>query len=123
MFVDFGKALQRKGIVASREAAEQMLEHDTTDGKQFVQQELTDDHARERRWVMVSDGSSACGPVVLIRVRNDKCDRRYITEDPNNNFKVEAWTFACPATPDETAKAVAEATKSTKAYRSSITWK
>jgi hypothetical protein len=53
-----------------------MSKHGTSDGKPWVEPELTDEDAKERPWVMVRDNKAQtwCGPKVLVYVDKNATD-------------------------------------------------
>jgi hypothetical protein len=77
--------------------------HGTTDGKPWVEPELTDEDAKQRPWVMVRDRETSnwIGPKALVA----KSGYHYVLNgetSPNKELQgVSAWRFARPATPEE----------------------
>jgi hypothetical protein len=80
-------------------------EHGTTDGKPWVEPELTDEDAKQRPWVMVRDGYAGgwYGPARLAIVNGGLF---HIIEMPSN--LVTRWRFARLATPEEIEAANAD---------------
>ena len=58
------------------EALQAKAKHGTSDGKPWVEPELTDEDAKERPWVMVRDNKAQtwCGPKVLVYVDKNATD-------------------------------------------------
>jgi hypothetical protein len=89
---------------------QKMIEHGTTDGKPWVEPELTDEDAKQRPWVMVRDRETSnwIGPKTLVA----KSGYHYVLNgetSPNKELQgVSAWRFARPATPEEIEAANAE---------------
>jgi hypothetical protein len=71
--------------------------HGTTDGKPWVEPELTDEDAKQRPWVMVRDGIDHkwYGPRKLIAV-----DKKFFAVKPNANAAT-GWDYCRLATPEE----------------------
>jgi hypothetical protein len=77
--------------------------HGTTDGKPWVEPELTDEDAKQRPWVMVRDAITQDwkGPLILIgRLPNSN----YVCRVSN----VSVWSHCRPATPEEIEAANAD---------------
>jgi hypothetical protein len=76
-----------------------MLKHNTTDGRLYVEPELTDEDARERPWVMCRDQDDYDwqGPLVLI----DKLPTGMFVCRTNAQANVRLWRRCRRATPDE----------------------
>jgi hypothetical protein len=98
------RKLEEGGITASgQEVYEQMLAHNTTDGRPYVEPPLTDEDARQRPWVMVRDDETAPwhGPVVFV----DKLPNgRYVCRTRCQKG-VNAWFDCRRATAEEIAAA------------------
>jgi hypothetical protein len=78
---------------------QKMIEHGTTDGKPWVEPELTDEDAKQRPWVMVRDVAGVCrwnGPKMLLSVVGN---RFHVFEF--NTSSVSSWLYARRATPEE----------------------
>jgi hypothetical protein len=77
----------------------------TTDGKPWIEPELTDEDAKQRPWVMVRDGYAGgwYGPARLAIVNGGLF---HIIEMPSN--LVTRWRFARRATPEEIEAANAD---------------
>jgi hypothetical protein len=71
--------------------------HGTTDGKPWIDPELTDEDAKQRPWVMVRDGIDHkwYGPRKLIAV-----DKKFFAVKPNANAAT-GWDYCRLATPEE----------------------
>jgi hypothetical protein len=71
----------------------------TTDGKPWVEPELTDEDAKQRPWVMARTGEAFCwqGPFVLIRARENGA--KYIVELDSGSVSI--YRHARLATPEE----------------------
>jgi hypothetical protein len=71
--------------------------HGTTDGKPWVEPELTDEDAKQRPWVMVRDDEAHgwYGPRKLIAV-----DKKFFAVKPNANAAT-GWDYCRLATPEE----------------------
>jgi len=84
--------------------------HGTTDGKPWVEPELTDEDAKQRPWVMVRDRETSnwIGPKTLVA----KSGYHYVLNgetSPNKELQgVSAWRFARLATPEEIEAANAD---------------
>jgi hypothetical protein len=79
-------------------------EHGTSDGKPWVEPELTDEDAKQRPWVMVRDSKEEeWGRFVLrlIYVKPKGSDYRFVTEDPKDDHGVFVWNYCRLATPEE----------------------
>ena len=78
--------------------------HGTTDGKPWVEPELTDEDAKQRPWVMVRDviDHKWYGPRKLIAV-----DRKFFAVKPNANAAT-GWDYCRLATPEEIQAANAD---------------
>jgi hypothetical protein len=103
------RKLEAGGITASgQKACEQMLHHNTTDGRPYVEPELTDEDARQRIWVMVRDGDAGpwYGPKKMAIVNDGLF---HTIEMPAN--VVTPWRHARRATPEEIAAAGLEVTE------------
>jgi hypothetical protein len=85
---------------------QKMIEHGTTDGKPWVEPELTDEDALRRPWVMVRDVAGIgrwIGPKILLSVVGN---RFHVFEV--NTSSVSSWRFARLATPEEIEAANAD---------------
>jgi hypothetical protein len=87
-----------------------MFEHNTTDGRPYVEPPLADEDARQRPWVMARtlDECPWQGPFVLIRER--KAGVRYVVENFKNGA-IYGYNNARRATPEEIAAAGLEVTE------------
>jgi hypothetical protein len=80
--------------------------HGTTDGKPWIEPELTDEDAKQRPWVMVRDVAGVCrwiGPKMLLSVVGN---RFHVFEF--NISSVSSWLYARRATPEEIEAANAD---------------
>jgi len=86
---------------------QKMIEHGTTDGKPWVEPELTDEDALRRPWVMVRDRNEDkwCGPVLLVAATKEKFSYLAILPDLS---EANGWKFARLATPEEIEAANAD---------------
>jgi hypothetical protein len=99
MHVSFAESLKVTGINLDCEAAEQMIEHNTTDCRPYVEPELTDEDARQRPWVMVRDCVAVewYGPAVFVdKLPNGGHACRTRCQDGIN-----VWRYCRRATPEE----------------------
>jgi hypothetical protein len=106
--VENAKLLEQNGIKIGRELAEQMLAHNTTDGRPYVDPPLTDEDARQRPWVMVRDDESDGwhGPRILAA----RCSSNYYSFTPSKSAIV-GFRYARRATAEEIASAGLEVTE------------
>ena len=98
------RKLEAGGITASgQKVCEQMLLHNTTDGRPYVEPPLTDEDARARIWVMAKGAKALdwSGPYLLIRKR--AVGAAYIVEDKGGS--INYYNFARRATSEEIAAA------------------
>jgi hypothetical protein len=92
------------------ESLSERAHHGTTDGKPWVEPELTDEDAKQRPWVMVRDRETSnwIGPKTLVA----KSGYHYVLNgetSPNKELQgVSAWRFARLATPEEIEAANAD---------------
>ena len=104
------RKLEASGITASgQKVCEQMLHHNTTDGRPFVEPPLTDEDARQRIWVMVRDCVAVewYGPAVFVdKLPNGGHACRTRCQDGIN-----VWRYCRRATPEEIAAAGLEVTE------------
>jgi hypothetical protein len=83
-----------------------LSKHGTTDGKPWVEPELTDEDAKQRPWVMIRKHCGPeHGPYIFIRKR-DCGVIRYICEGPGGGLHFAS--YARRATPEEIEAANAE---------------
>jgi hypothetical protein len=85
--------------------------HGTTDGKPWVEPELTDEDALRRPWVKVKDyeeTSWSSFVVRLVYVKPAGSKYRFSAEDPNDDHEVRKWNFCRIATPEEIEAANAD---------------
>jgi hypothetical protein len=105
------RKLEEGGITASgQEVYEQMLAHNTTDGRPYVEPPLTDEDARQRPWIMVRDADTNPwnGPFVFIC----KTKERWGFAVTQPDFcELQSFRYARRATPDEIAAAGLEVTE------------
>ncbi len=97
------RKLEAGGITASgQKACEQMLHHNTTDGRPYVEPPLTDEDAKARPWVMVRDYETAewHGPRILAA----RCSSNYYSFTPSKSAIV-GFRYCRRATPEEIAAA------------------
>jgi hypothetical protein len=83
----------------------------TTDGKPWVEPELTDEDAKQRPWVKVkSDSRDEWGSflVRLIYVKPKGTAHRFVVQDPKELYDVTEWSHCRLATPEEIEAANAE---------------
>jgi len=81
-----------------------MIEFGTSNGKAFIEPNITDEDACKRIPVMARDNKtdSWTGPLVLIRVRNLRIrQHKYLTE--HRDESTSEWAHARRLTPDEQA--------------------
>jgi hypothetical protein len=103
------RKLEEGGITASgQKVYEQMLTHNTTDGRPYVDPPLTDEDARQRPWVMVRDDESDGwhGPRILAA----RCSSNYYSFTPSKSAIV-GFRYARRATAEEIASAGLEVTE------------
>ena len=107
--VENAKLLEQNGIKIGRELAEQMLTHNTTDGRPYVDPPLTDEDARARPWVMCRDQDDCDwqGPLVLI----GKLPTGMFVSRTSAQASVHVWRRCRRATPAEIAAAGLEVTE------------
>jgi hypothetical protein len=83
----------------------------TTDGKPWVEPELTDEDAKQRPWVKVKDSEEQSWSAFLVRlvyVKPAGSMFRFSAEDPNDDHALLEWNFCRLATPEEIEDANAE---------------
>jgi hypothetical protein len=103
-FLDIYMALHVNGIWVTPTHAAAMLAHGTTDGRPYVEKELTEQDSFSRPWVMVRDHEAASwhGPAVFV----DKLPSgKYVCRSRNQDC-ANAWLYCRRATEDEIAEAV-----------------
>ena len=101
-FLDIYMALHENGIWVTPTHAAAMLTCGTTDGRPYVEKELTEQDSFSRPWVMVRDHETASwhGPAVLV----DKLPNgRYVCRTQCQKG-VNAWLYCRRATEDEIAE-------------------
>jgi hypothetical protein len=83
--------------------ARKMIEHGTTDGKPWVEPDLTDEDAKQRPWVMVSDKKLLPwhGPFILTYVAPPEVDLRFSIVDLKRDFTRWSFRYARRATSEE----------------------
>ena len=87
------------------------VKHGTTDGKPWVEPELTDEDAKQRPWVKVKDSEEQSWPNFLARlvyVKPVGCSLRFVAEYPRGDHPSMAWGYCRRATPEEIEAANAE---------------
>jgi hypothetical protein len=85
--------------------------HGTTDGKPWVEPELTDEDAKQRPFVKVKDNEEdEWGRFVvrLVYVKPKGSYLRFTTEDPADDHAVLEWKYCRRATPEEIEAANAD---------------
>ena len=83
----------------------------TTDGKPWVEPELTDEDAKQRPWVKVKDSEEQSWSAFLVRlvyVKPAGSMFRFSAEDPNDDHAVLEWNYCRLATAEEIEDANAE---------------
>ena len=78
--------------------------HGTTDGKPWVEPELTDEDAKQRPWVKVKNSEEQSWSNFLARlvyVKPAGSRFRFSAEDPNDDHALLEWNYCRLATPEE----------------------
>jgi hypothetical protein len=93
-----------KEIKGIQQSIYDMLTHNTTDGRPYVEPELTDEDAKARPWVMVRDSSDHkwIGPHVLIGKTSERFG--FVAALPDFS-ESNGWQYCRRATPEEIAAA------------------
>jgi hypothetical protein len=103
-----------KEILGIQQSIYDMLHHNTTDGRPYVEPPLTDEDAIKRPLVKVKDNEEdEWGRFVvrLVYVKPQGSYFRFTVEDPADDHAVLEWKFARRATPEEIAAAGLEVTE------------
>jgi hypothetical protein len=105
---NFPLGLDRPATHDCRMLLQEMLTHNTTDGRPYVDPPLTDEDARQRPWVMVRDDESDGwhGPRILAA----RCSSNYYSFTPSKSAIV-GFRYARRATAEEIASAGLEVTE------------
>jgi hypothetical protein len=76
-----------------------IIEHGTTDGKPWVEPELTDEDAKQRPWVRVWDKDPGASHIQQLVYVSDGLEYRFSVV--NSCGLITSWKYARRATPEE----------------------